>query len=381
MRIWIRLAALAALLAGALLQSATLAASAGERCFPATGQCIGGAIRAYWERNGGLAIFGYPVSGVYADEIEGSWHGPVQWFERDRLEDHSADRIGVLAGRLGAQMLELQGRPWPDQPAADAAPAGCQYFAVTRHSLCGAFLRVWRAQGGLARFGYPISEPAEESLSLGHDIWTGTVQYFERRRMELHQELAGTPYEVLLGLLGRDIFAATKALKCAKADSPVADVAGDRGYSCAASLPRLRVPIATQPFERGIMIWVSDPAGRAGTIYILAQCQAAGALGWSSYPDEWRAGTPLPDLGEPPPRLRAPEHGFGWLWATKPEVRAALGWAAAGERGGLGNVQSFYVNSGPGRLTIIQAPAVQQQYLLYDRTSEGGGFDAEMVGL
>jgi hypothetical protein len=28
------------------------------------------------------------------------------------------------------------------------------------------------------------------------------VQYFERARMELHPELAGTPYEVQLGHLG-----------------------------------------------------------------------------------------------------------------------------------------------------------------------------------
>ena len=32
-----------------------------------------------------------------------------------------------------------------------------------------------------------------------------TVQYFERSRMELHPENAGTPYEVLLGMLGTQL--------------------------------------------------------------------------------------------------------------------------------------------------------------------------------
>ncbi|MCG8350031.1 MAG: class F sortase, partial [Chloroflexales bacterium] len=31
-----------------------------QRCFE-TGYCISGPIREYWEQNGGLAIFGYPI--------------------------------------------------------------------------------------------------------------------------------------------------------------------------------------------------------------------------------------------------------------------------------------------------------------------------------
>ena len=47
-------------------------------------------------------------------------------------------------------------------------------------------------------FGYPISEPFV-------DPTTGyTIQYFERARFEYHPENAGTPYDVLLGLLGTD---------------------------------------------------------------------------------------------------------------------------------------------------------------------------------
>ncbi len=200
---WFRIAALVllgVLAVGGLLPATPTHAQSGERCFPETGFCISGLIREYWERNGGLAVFGYPITPAGIETVEG-WTGPVQWFERDRLEDHSSQGQGVLAGRLGAQLLEMQGRPWQSFPTVSSAPAGCVYFEVTRHSLCEPFLSYWRNNGGLERFGYPISEPVQETLR----DWTGKVQYFERRRMEHHTELAGTPFEVLLGLLGTSV--------------------------------------------------------------------------------------------------------------------------------------------------------------------------------
>src|SRR5262249_29794222 len=33
-----------------------------ERCFPETGFCITGRVREFWEQNGGLAVFGYPLA-------------------------------------------------------------------------------------------------------------------------------------------------------------------------------------------------------------------------------------------------------------------------------------------------------------------------------
>src|SRR3954453_898157 len=84
----------------ALTAGSTAYAQSGERCFPETNQCIAGPIRAYWERNGGLSIFGYPISPQRVETIEGQPF-PVQWFQRDRLEEHGP--VGVLAGRLGAR--------------------------------------------------------------------------------------------------------------------------------------------------------------------------------------------------------------------------------------------------------------------------------------
>ncbi len=73
------------------------------------------------------------------------------------------------------------------------------YFPETGHSLAYGFKAYWEAHGGLAVFGYPISEEFTEN---GH-----TVQYFERNRFEWHPEYRGTPYEVLLGRLGAQLAA------------------------------------------------------------------------------------------------------------------------------------------------------------------------------
>lgn len=127
-------------------------AQSNERCFEETGYCISGAIREYWERNGGLAVFGFPITEIREESVhESDWREPVQWFERDRLENHG-DGL-VLAGRLGATLLERQLRPWEEAPKVDTAPPECRYFAVTGHSLCEPFRSYWEQNGGLERFG------------------------------------------------------------------------------------------------------------------------------------------------------------------------------------------------------------------------------------
>jgi len=87
-------------------------------------------------------------------------------------------------------------------PIAPPAPStGKRFFAETSHSLGDPFLAYWTSNGGLAQFGYPLTEAfSEKSVDDGK---TYTVQYFERARFEHHPEQAGTPYEVLLGFLGK----------------------------------------------------------------------------------------------------------------------------------------------------------------------------------
>lgn len=74
--------------------------------------------------------------------------------------------------------------------------AGREYFSATGQYVEGKFLRYWEEHGGLPIFGYPLTPAFQEG---GH-----MVQYFERSRFELHPENAGSPYEILLGQLGKE---------------------------------------------------------------------------------------------------------------------------------------------------------------------------------
>jgi len=51
-------------------------------------------------------------------------------------------------------------------------------------------------------FGYPISEEFDEVSPADGKVHI--MQYFERARFEWHQEFAGTPQQVQLGLIGRE---------------------------------------------------------------------------------------------------------------------------------------------------------------------------------
>src|SRR4051794_1845350 len=70
--------ALLAMLALAL--GARAQAQSDQRCFPETGQCISGRIRTFWDENGGLAVFGYPITPQRA-ETTASGTFQSQWFE------------------------------------------------------------------------------------------------------------------------------------------------------------------------------------------------------------------------------------------------------------------------------------------------------------
>ena len=87
---------------------------------------------------------------------------------------------------------------------AESVGADQAYFPETGHSLGGEFRRFWARHGGLAIFGFPISEEFSEAGSNGQ---TYTVQYFERHRFEFHPENP-PPYNVQLARIGDDILRA-----------------------------------------------------------------------------------------------------------------------------------------------------------------------------
>jgi hypothetical protein len=89
------------------------------------------------------------------------------------------------------------------KPVRDPKQAGVLWFAPTGHTLRGGFRAFWEQHGGLAQFGYPLTEEFQEYSPPAGRYYT--VQYFERNRFEWHPENAGTPNEFLLGLLGSEL--------------------------------------------------------------------------------------------------------------------------------------------------------------------------------
>jgi hypothetical protein len=153
-------------------------------------------LKGEWQRRGGLLIFGLPLSAPISLP-----NGLiVQFFERARLEIHPKLRGTPYYIQLGLLAVELG---YAKPPASTAPPADAAdrvwYYPATGHLIAQPFRTFWKGKGGLAIFGQPISDViVENGLQ---------VQYFERTRLELHPESAGTPYEVQIGLLGEQAFA------------------------------------------------------------------------------------------------------------------------------------------------------------------------------
>ena len=161
--------------------------------FQETGQALCDRFLDYWNAHGGLAINGYPLTDARMEALDNGNQYQVQWFERVRMEYHPeiADpQYQVLLGQFGRKLH-------PADPAVVGKSAQ-RFFPETGHNLGGDFLTYWTAQGGLAQFGYPLSEESQETL----DGKTYIVQYTERARFERHPENQ-PPYTVLLGQFGR----------------------------------------------------------------------------------------------------------------------------------------------------------------------------------
>lgn len=100
-----------------------------RRYFSETGHALAYGFKAYWEANGGLYTFGYPISEEFTEwnPDTGAYY-TVQYFERARFEYHPENRgtpFEVLLGRLGAQYAEARGidtRPVPKRPEAIEVP-------------------------------------------------------------------------------------------------------------------------------------------------------------------------------------------------------------------------------------------------------------------
>jgi|GEM_PF-3068440 len=82
------------------------------RKFPETGKTLGGKFRVYWEKNGGLAQQGYPISEEFEEknDLDGKTYR-VQYFERAVFEYHpekAGTQFEVLLSQLGKFRYEAK---------------------------------------------------------------------------------------------------------------------------------------------------------------------------------------------------------------------------------------------------------------------------------
>ena len=140
--------------------------------FDETGHNVRHGFLKYFNARSGLSAFGLPLTEEFNERGR-----TVQYFERARFEYHPElagtpyeTQLGLLNDALTAPRRPFAGdTPFPSVPQH-------RYFPETGHSVHFGFLQFWETQGGLDRFGYPISQEVVENGR--------TVQHFQRVRLE-----------------------------------------------------------------------------------------------------------------------------------------------------------------------------------------------------
>jgi hypothetical protein len=248
--------------------------------FTQTGHYLGGAFRNFWLANGGVELFGYPITEEYIRNSDGK---VVQYFERARFELLVIDRNRYLVdlGLIGNDYLASRGLGFPRIAPFQSTPS-VRYFPETGHSLRGAFKNFWERRGGLPIFGFPVSEEIREQLPDGVER---TVQYFERARFELHGS------QVRLALLGSVLAPCQRRPGLPPNAPPRGPVPEGDPSSCRAApgnnrvYPEVSAPGTTLGFEaRGyqpnepVSLWINLPDGKVRAIPYQAIAASDGVI-------------------------------------------------------------------------------------------------------
>jgi putative inorganic carbon (hco3(-)) transporter len=148
---------------------------------------------SYWNTNGGLSFFGYPLTEAF--DTDGV---TTQYFERARLEWHPA-RDGLISQVIAAPLGRLALLREHGVEVLPAALPGddvlCIFEDDTQHNVCGEFFLFWVNNGSVTRFGLPITEEIRTDDMV--------IQYFEYGRLERVTDgpLAG---QIMIGRLGAE---------------------------------------------------------------------------------------------------------------------------------------------------------------------------------
>jgi hypothetical protein len=136
--------------------------------FPEAGHTVIGEFLEYFNANGGLEVFGYPLTEPYNQDGE-----LIQYFQNARMEWHAGEdgTYDVQLGHLGEELNYAT--PGAEKPAWLGSRK--VYFQETGHIVSYAFLDFFNLHGGVDVFGLPITEMYYEGDSI--------VQYFQHMKL------------------------------------------------------------------------------------------------------------------------------------------------------------------------------------------------------
>ena len=163
----------------------------GDTCdhFDVTGESICHGFGDYWWANGGLAIFGYPLTGEFDGSDADGNDVVVQHFERAKFV-YDGDQVWHEA--IGYDAIDIL----PQTEILD--PVGpCDQPDGADYAVCGAFLTYWNEFGGAEILGMPITD------QFGSDGMA--IQVFEYARFEYHPDEWPERHDVLLGRIGAEV--------------------------------------------------------------------------------------------------------------------------------------------------------------------------------
>jgi len=164
--------------------SQTTAQTEDSQYFDESGHFVRGAfLEKYLSASDPLKLYGYPLTDEFVAPAGSPVAGlRVQYFQRARFEYHPEDEATgpIQLAPVGRLLYELEDNRDPLLVLSENHPE-CRYFPETGYQVCYAFLAFFDKFGGLAQFGYPVSN----ILSINGRL----VQYFENTRFEWHPEM------------------------------------------------------------------------------------------------------------------------------------------------------------------------------------------------
>lgn len=141
--------------------------------FAQTGHYVRGDFLSYYRSvSNPSLLFGYPLTEQFTSK-DGKI---VQYFQRARFEQTDDPLQPVKLTPLGRAMYS------PGRQLVINNALACRLYTETGYSVCFAFLEFFEQNGGVARFGYPISPFEFRNNQI--------VQYFENTRFEWRPGLA-----------------------------------------------------------------------------------------------------------------------------------------------------------------------------------------------